>query len=201
MINLEIKVVAPNIEEIKNKALEIGASNKSILHQADIYFLTGIKRLKLREESLLLNSLDKTKRSEFELFFKDRSTCKKLKFKNYIVYYVRGNKKDSKFSNYHIVNVPNILLTLTKKVLTFVFGIKVVVNKERELFIYKNTRIHCDAVKNLGNYVELETVFSKTQNEEDLTQEHQFVIQLLGLNYLEKIPDSYSDLLIYKNLK
>ena len=79
-------------------------------------------------------------------------------------------------------------------------NIEIIVNKKRDLFIYKNTRIHLDDVKNLGTYVELETVFNTNQIEEELITEHNFVIKSLGLDTLEKIPNSYSDLMIKKNL-
>ncbi len=170
MINLEIKVVASNIEEIKNKAIKIGVSNNGVLQQTDTYLLVGKKRLKLREET-------------------DR---------NHLVFYVRENTNDSKFSKYYIVNIPKYLSPIIKKILSAIFGVKVIVNKKRELLIYKNTRIHLDTVENLGTYIELETVFNNNQKEIDLTGEHNFVISSLGLNNLEKISSSYSDLLLSK---
>ncbi len=66
------------------------------------------------------------------------------------------------------------------------------------MFIYKNTRIHFDDVKNIGTYIELETVFNTKQNEDDLAAEHNFVIKTLGLDTLEKIPNSYSDVMLNK---
>lgn len=170
MINLEIKVVTPNLEEVKDKAIKIDAKNIATLSQVDTYFLTGSKRLKLREE----------------------------KDTNYLVYYVRSNKENSKLSKYKIINIPKNLVWWVKKLLSFIFGIKIIVNKKRDLFIYKNTRIHFDDVKNLGTYIELETVFNTKQNENDLVIEHNFVIKSLGLDILEKIPNSYSDLMINK---
>lgn len=170
MINLEIKVAAPNLEEIKEKVIKIDAKNITILSQIDTYFLVGTKRLKLREE-------------------KDR---------NYLVYYVRSNKENSKLSKYKIITIPKNLVWWVKKLLSFIFGIKIIVYKKRELFVYKNTRIHFDDVKNLGTYVELETVFNANQNENDLVTEHNFVITALGLDILEKIPNSYSDIMINK---
>lgn len=173
MINLEIKVVALNLEEIKERATKIDAKNIATLSQIDTYFLVGDKRLKLREE----------------------------KDTNYIVYYVRSNKKDSKLSKYKIIDIPKNLVWLVKKLFSFIFGIKIVVNKSRDLFIYGNTRVHFDDVKNLGTYVELETVFNTNQKEDDLAEEHNFVISSLGLDILEKIPNSYSDLMINKKNK
>ena len=170
MINLEIKVATSNIEEIRKKTTEIDAKNITTLYQLDTYFLVGNKRLKLREE----------------------------KGTNYVVCYVRNNKKDSKLSTYHIIFISKQLVGFVKKLLSFIFGIKIVVNKKRELFIYKNTRIHFDEVENLGAYIELETVFSNNQKENDLVSEHNFIMKSLGLDVLEKIPNSYSDLLISK---
>lgn len=141
-----------------------------MLFQVDTYFLVGSKRLKLREE----------------------------KGTDYLVYYVRDNKEDSKLSKYKIIDIPKNLVWWVKKLLSFIFCIKIIVNKKRDLFMYKNTRIHFDDVKNLGTYVELETVFNTDQKENDLTAEHNFVIKSLGLGMLEKIPNSYSDLMINK---
>lgn len=168
MINLEIKVAAPNLEKIKDKAVKIDAKNLGTLSQIDTYFLVGSKRLKLREEMVT----------------------------NYLVYYIRNNTANSKVSTYQIITIPKKLVALVKKLLSFIFGTHVVIHKNRDLFIYKNTRIHFDTVKNLGTYVELETVFNRNQKEDEPVSEHGFVIKSLGLDVLEKITNSYSDILI-----
>lgn len=87
MTNIEIKVAAKNLEEIKDKAVKICAKNMTNLFQKDTYFLVGKKRLKLREE-------EKT---------------------NYLMYYIRSNKKDSKLSTYHIMTIPKQLIGFVKK--------------------------------------------------------------------------------------
>lgn len=168
MINLEIKVATSNIEEIKRKILEIEAKDFDVLSQTDTYFIIGEKRLKLREE----------------------------KDKSYLVFYVRPNTSNSKFSKYYIVNIPLYFSKIIKKILSFIFGLKVVVSKKRNLFIYKNTRIHLDEVKDLGSFMELETVFKDGVNENKLKSEHEFVVNFLGLNTLKSIKESYSDLLL-----
>lgn len=170
MKNLEIKVRTFNIEEIKKKVLEINADDFGLLHQVDTYFIVGEKRLKLREQ----------------------------KDKSYLVYYVRPNTLDSKFCKYTIINIPMYFTKITKQILSLIFGIKIIVNKTRNLFIYKNTRIHLDEVKDLGLYAELETVIKNNDDTEELTKEHNFVIQTLGLDKLESIKKSYSDLLLSK---
>jgi adenylate cyclase class IV len=171
MTNLEIKVLTKNIEEIRNKALEINALDNGILTQKDTYFLVGEKRLKLREQGTI----------------------------NYLIYYIRSNINDSKKSKYYTINIPKILVKLTKKLFSIIFGVKVIVHKKRSLLLYKNTRIHLDDVENLGAYVELETIFTKNKKEKELNDEHNFIITSLGLNTLEKISNSYSDMIIEHN--
>jgi predicted adenylyl cyclase CyaB len=172
MKNLEIKVATHNIEDIKSKTIKIGAEDFGILYQVDTYFLIGKNRLKLREE-------------------KNRS---------YLVFYVRPDTLNSKFSKYYIINISLFFSKFIKKSLAFIFGVKVVVNKTRNLFIYKNTRIHLDEVKSLGSYVELETVFKEGGDEEELKKEHNFIIESLSLNKFELVKESYSDLVLFKKL-
>lgn len=74
------------------------------------------------------------------------------------------------------------------------FGEKVVIKKERTLWIYKNTRIHLDKVKKLGKFLELETVVRNA----DLNQareEYNEVVRLLNLSNYKRHDKSYSDLL------
>jgi predicted adenylyl cyclase CyaB len=69
------------------------------------------------------------------------------------------------------------------------------VNKKRILFVYKNTRIHLDAVEGLGDFVELETVFSTTLSQSEGIKEHDEVVKLLNLHRFPTIKGSYSGLL------
>lgn len=170
MTNLEIKISTSNLEEIKELAFKINAKYITTLYQKDTYFLVGKKRLKLREEQE----------------------------KAYLVFYIRSDNGDSKFSKYHIINAPEQIKKSVKKILSLILGIKTTVNKKRELLIYKNTRIHLDTVESLGTYVELETVFNNHQEKDNLITEHNFVINSLNLNTMQKVPISYSDLIINK---
>lgn len=73
----------------------------------------------------------------------------------------------------------------------------VIVKKERILYIFQNTRIHLDRVMGLGNFLELETVISK-QKMSQAENKHRAVLRALELDTCEKIPVSYSDLLLAK---
>ena len=117
------------------------------------------------------------------------------------VYYKRPNILDSKFSKYYILNIPKCLSGIVKKLLVLIFNVKVVVNKKRNLFIYKNTRIHLDSIDSLGEFVELETVFVGKIKKDELKKEYSFVLDFLGLNDFKKIKESYSDLILSLSYK
>lgn len=54
------------------------------------------------------------------------------------------------------------------------------VEKERSLWLYKNTRIHLDRVVGLGEYLELEIVLAGLSNERRMS-ENEEMIALLNL--------------------
>jgi predicted adenylyl cyclase CyaB len=165
MKNLEIKVRVKNLDEIKNR-LDF-AEHKPTLIQTDTYFLLGEKRLKIREE----------------------------KTKSEIIYYVRKMKKGTRESIYHRITIPQKSVKFLKAVFDFIFGTKVLVAKKRNLYLYKNTRIHLDTVNNLGDFVELETVVFDDTKKESYEKDHEEVKnKLLLINY-PTIAGSYSDLL------
>lgn len=170
MKNLELKVKISSLETVK-QFLSF-ADFVENLHQKDIYYLIGGKRLKLREQ----------------------------KGVGELIYYVRENKKSSKESKYFLVHIPSGLLLFTENVLALLFGEKVVVEKERGLYLYKHTRIHLDNVKGLGSFLELETVFHNNVSEDSLFREHEEVKHKLKLDSHEYVSDSYSDLLLRERL-
>ena len=85
---------------------------------------------------------------------------------------------------------------MIEKILSIFFTIKAVVSKKRILYVYKHTRIHLDEVENLGNFLELETVFDRKDPQYDFYHEHNIVINTLGLHQYKKIKSSYSDLIL-----
>jgi adenylate cyclase, class 2 len=111
-----------------------------------------------------------------------------------LVKYNRNEKEEERWSDYS-------LLFLTgenvEEYLSELFDIETIVEKKRQLFIYKNTRIHLDEVENLGKFLELETVV-KEISKEDAKTEFNEVVEFLGLNVAEQIRKSYRDLLIEK---
>jgi predicted adenylyl cyclase CyaB len=76
-------------------------------------------------------------------------------------------------------------------------GVKVVVDKRREIWFLGNIKVHLDRVSGLGDFVEIEA-----QSEEgDLSEEHLLeqcrgLMEEFGIAGSELVSGSYSDLLM-----
>lgn len=113
--------------------------------------------------------------------------------KGELIFYQRVESTTDRISNYHILNVePN----QAEEFFSRIFEIETEVVKTRKLFIYKNTRIHLDEVKNLGEFLELETVVK--DNMQESKKEFDEVVELLKLDVSKQIKSSYRTLLMNK---
>jgi len=163
--NLEIKATCPSLSVARGIARKIGARYIGAMHQIDTYYRTRSGRLKVRE-------IDG---KEFEL-----------------IYYERPNRSGSRYSNYLVIPLPEV--HTLKRSLRRAFGELVVVRKERELFLFKNARIHLDRVARLGAFLEFEVLvrFGRKQSEELLRfLKIQFDVRLDSV-----VAGSYSDMLL-----
>ena len=163
--NLEYKVRSESLDALLPKLAELNATHTETIHQVDTYFQNPKGRLKLRE----------TDESD--------EGC--------LIYYERPNALESRYSIYQLCKIaePAVL----KELLAIALGIKTIVKKQRSLWMYNSTRIHLDIVEDLGEFVELETVF-QGQTEAEAIKEHQHVKTTLDLNAAEPIAVSYSEL-------
>jgi predicted adenylyl cyclase CyaB len=168
MKNIELKVSLDNFKDVNILLNKYKAIKSAKLKQVDTYYNCKNGRLKLREIN----------KQEFELIF-----------------YSRPNTQKSKVSSYSILKLYKDQIASAKSILTMSYGEKVVVKKERVLWLYKNTRVHLDKVDRLGCFLELETVVNKISMNE-AKQEQLEVIKKLELNKYKKLDKSYSDMLI-----
>lgn len=127
-----------------------------------------------------------------DVYYKIRKGLLKLRIENgtyTLIKYLR-DEKGKRWSNYH-------LLTLTgenpENYLKDIFKVDTVVEKKRELYMYKNTRIHLDKVKGLGNFLELESVVINNKKESE--KEFNEAVKFLGLDLSKQIKTSYKNLL------
>jgi adenylate cyclase, class 2 len=165
--NLEIKARILSLSEAMRVAKSLPTQSKGILRQRDIYYSVSHGRLKLR-------------------ILQHRSAE--------LIYYKRPNKKGQRYSDYYVMPVPNV--KMTDAFYTAAFGQKIIVEKQRRLYCYKNARIHLDTVRGLGAFIEFE-VLVKYGKKQALT-----VLKFLSTQFAIKrsatIAVSYSDLLLRK---
>jgi predicted adenylyl cyclase CyaB len=136
-----------------------------VLRQRDTYFQTARGRLKLREQ--------------------EGATP-------HLIAYERPDRTDSRESRYRIIEVEQA--DVLKDALADALGVKVVVAKERRLFLWNGVRIHLDQVDGLGSFIEFEAIAS---TDSDLSQEEAQVKalrQAFGASDDDLIGASYSDL-------
>lgn len=164
MRNLEIKVKIEHGDEIRDRLSF--AKHYGTREQVDTYYLLGERRLKIREEKM---------RSE-------------------IILYMRKLENGTRESTYYRIVIPQRFLKFMKSTLHFLCGTKVIVEKVRDLYTYKNTRIHLDIVAHLGVFIELETVVQDEKDDRKYEEEHEEVKRRLSLSVYPTIAGSYSDL-------
>ena len=163
--NLEFKVRYGSLDLLHPKLADLKANRQETINQVDTYFHNPKGRLKLRETD--------------------------LSAEGWLIYYERPNELESRYSIYQLCKVDES--SNLKELLTNALGVKTIIKKQRVLWMYKNTRIHLDTVEDLGEFVELETVF-QGQSDADAKVEHNHVKTTLGLEMGEPIAVSYSEL-------
>ncbi len=145
--NLEIKARIPSLSEAENIAKILPAEFKGVLKHRDIYFTVPNGRLKLREIDGIGGEL---------------------------IFYERSESENERWSVYKIYPTSNLNGLLS--VLEAAFPLRGVVEKERKLYQYQNARIHFDAVKNLGTFLEFEVILDSTEE-----QAQQLMEELRGM--------------------
>lgn len=168
-INVEIKARCEDPRAVRAYLEKKGAEHRGTDHQTDTYFRVTTGRLKLREGSI----------------------------ENNLIYYERDNQAGPKLSSFQLVKVPDA--AGLKAVLARSIGVKVVVEKKRDIFYISNVKFHIDEVPGLGAFVEIEAGnlladFSREQ----LLEQCDFYMAELGIRPEALLEVSYSDLLLEK---
>lgn len=131
-----------------------------------------------------------------DIYYKADKGLLKLRIENdkhTLIFYDRNEKSPKRWSDYYLLECGN---KNPHNFLKRFLDVLVIVNKKRELYIYKNTRIHLDVVKNLGCFIELETRVNKGLK--DAEYRFNYLVDLLKLSDKKEIRASYKDLLLKK---
>jgi adenylate cyclase class 2 len=164
--NIEIKARCADLAAARAVALRLATRHVGLDHQVDTYFATRAGRLKLRESSLSGGQL---------------------------VPYLRPDERGPKRSDYRILPVDDPVGT--RRLLAELLGVECVVDKEREIVLHENVRIHLDRVQGLGEFIELEAVFDGSAAAED--EQHRklaFLMKELGVREDDLVAVSYENL-------
>lgn len=129
MQNIELKARLTDVDRARRIATELATKRLEPQHQVDTYFHCRSGRLKLRQIDGLTAQL---------------------------IWYERPDREGAKASDYRLVPVANP--ETLKAALAGALGIRSVVEKRREIFLWHNVRIHLDEVTGLGTFLEFEAV-------------------------------------------
>jgi adenylate cyclase, class 2 len=165
---IEIKARCSNPSFIRNYLLQNKAVVKGTDWQTDTYFHTATGRLKLRQGTI----------------------------ENALIYYNRENIAGPKMSKVDLFAVPGNSNQL-KELLTKAYGIKVVVEKKREIYFIENVKFHIDEVTGLGSFAEIEAIDDEgLLGEAHIRQQCNYYLQQFNIQETDLLTHSYSDLLL-----
>lgn len=166
-LNIEIKAKCADPDFIRTYLEKNGAEFKGTDHQVDTYFNVATGRLKLREGNI----------------------------ENNLIYYERTDQPGPKSSHFHLVSLPDA--KEMKNILARSIGIKIVVEKKREIWFKENVKFHIDEVPGLGSFTEIEASNKYAdRSKEKLQEQCDFYLKEFRIKKEDLISVSYSDMLM-----
>ncbi len=164
MRNIELKVQHPNLAHARAAAVAFGARAVWNRPQRDTYFAVPGLRLKVRE-------------------MPDAAE---------LILYRRADGTRPRPSTYELLPLRDAAAAIA--LLRAVWLPAGVIEKTRELWMWRNVRIHLDRVAGLGTFVELEGVVAPPVDEARTRGHVDRVIAAMDLRACTAVPESYRDL-------
>jgi adenylate cyclase class IV len=167
--NIELKARCADLGRARDAARAVGATFTGVLDQCDTYFAVPNGRLKLRQ------------------------TAGSPGGGAELIAYARPDGIHSRASDYRLVRVddPDGL----REALAAALGVRGVVRKRRELWMFQNARIHLDQVERLGTFVEFEAVMAEGDTDAAGHRPLELLRAALWVEPGDLVGKSYSDLL------
>jgi len=169
--NLELKARCSDLAGAAIRVRTIGARHAGLEVQTDTHFRVPNRRLKLRE-------------IEGE--------------PPVLIGYARPDRTGARLSDYHLVPVADA--AAMKAVLSDVLGVRGVVSKRRQIWLWENVRIHLDEVAGLGSFVEFEAVLTSPAQESAAPAQLDELCRVLQISPSDQLAPSYADLLERKTI-
>ncbi len=166
-LNIEFKARCADLDRARAALADEGATGPDVDRQVDTYFRVPNGRLKLREGTV------------------ERA----------LIHYDRPNTPDPKRSDVTLYPTGANASAL-KAALAAALGVRVVVDKRREIYFVGNVKVHLDRVAGLGTFVEVEAIADDTHpTEAVLRAQCERLLDALGVAPDDLVAVSYSDLL------
>jgi len=166
-LNVEFKARCADLDGARSILLALGASGPTPDRQVDTYFAVPHGRLKLREGTV------------------ERA----------LIHYRRADDAGPKRSDVTLYPTGPDASAL-KAALAAALGVRVVVDKHREILWLDHVKCHLDRVEGLGTFVEVEAIARDARDTEDaLRQRCDALLHALGVKESDLVAGSYADLL------
>lgn len=168
-VNIELKARCAEPDRVRAFLRAAGADFKGIDHQIDTYFQVPTGRLKLRQGTI----------------------------ENALIYYQRPNEAGPRRADVSLARTrPDSELA---EVLGKALGVLVTVKKQREIYFLDNVKFHIDAVKGLGNFVEIEAIDADGSiGIEELRRQCVLYMKHFEIRPGDLVEASYSDIFMQK---
>ena len=164
--NMEVKARLRDPIAARQIAAALATAPAESQRQRDTYFHVRHGRLKLREIEGQTSQL---------------------------VWYARSDQFGPKGSDYRLVAVAHP--AELREALASACGISAVVEKQREVFLYNNVRIHLDVVTDLGDFIEFEAVLGPEVNDTAGRAQVEFLQSAFQLSADDLLDRSYAEML------
>ncbi len=165
MRNIELKARLRDLHGARAVARSVATKLLAPQHQLDTYFHCTTGRLKLRQI--------------------DGQSAQ-------LISYSRPDLSGPKASDYRLVPVANP--ETLKAALVAALGIRAVVEKQREIVLCHNVRIHLDDVVGLGRFIEFEAVLGPDVDDSAGRDQVDRLIEQFGLKPADLLLGSYGEM-------
>ena len=166
MRNVEIKARYRKTKQTERLPKKIGARFEKVEVQKDTYFNVDRGRLKIRERDSEAPQL-------IQYFREDED-----------------RPRPSYYEIVHLKDVDRIRETLERE-----HGVRGIVRKRREIWVWENVRIHFDVVEELGEFLEFEAVLETNDGVESGEKRVRELVERFGIGEEDLVGLSYIDLL------
>lgn len=180
--NVELKARVDSLDRVRKVAARLATEHLGRMLQVDTYFAGCRGRLKLREIEWLDANSDAAK-----------TNAANINVSAQLIWYERPDQADAKTSRYQLVDIADA--SGMKVAISEAYGIAKIVEKQRDVFLHHNVRIHLDRVKGLGDFLEFEAVLNSRDEQQRGQQQVAELTAAFGLQTDWLLLGSYSDML------